>query len=141
MATVIEPEGDPTFLAYERARQYGEQTLQREAQRDTSRVQEDTTRAQTALGFEQDEAVDSNLADYRSSGFGLSGNRAKAEDRIRQDIALRVGQLLTGLQRATTDIDTDLADALARSQFEREEQMLAARNRLTRANAQSGVGI
>lgn len=139
--TTIEPEGDPTYLAFERARQYGVGTLQRNAARDTSRAQEDVQSGAASLGLQQQNGVDQNLASYRDRGFGQSGVEAQDEARIRNDIALKMGTLLSGYQRSTTDIGSNLAEALAQSQFQQQEEQLAARNRLVQANAAAGVGL
>ncbi len=141
MATTIEPEGDPTFLAYERARQYGENSLQQATQRSQAKDDSSTDFASRGLALDQQNAVDKNTADYRSTGFGQSGLRAQAEDRIRQDIALKVGDLLSQHALNTTDRQMSLVDQLALSQMQAQEEQLAARSRLTQANAKSGVGI
>ena len=143
MATTIEPEADPTFLAYERARQAGESQLQAEADKGQYRAAEDVTRQGIDLAYQQDNALDASKNAYRARGFGsqMSGPRAMAEDRIRRDIALKVTEALSGYQRTSQDITDDLAYQLAANAREREEQMLAARSRLTRDNAQAGVGL
>ena len=141
MTTTIEPEGDPTFLAYERARQYGESTLAPRAGRDqavqAARVQNDGI----GLALDQTQRVDDNMASHRARGFGQSGERAQAEDRIRSDIAQRVQSLLLNNMTTTNSITDGMLDDLAALGMTSQEEQLAARNRLTQAQAKSGVGI
>ena len=141
MTTTIEPEGDPTFLAYERARQYGESTLAPRAGVEQARLAGDVQRGQVGLALDQEIAVEDNLNSYRASGFGQSGLRAKDEGRIRADIALRVGELLSGYNRDSSSVTDSMLDDLASLGMASQEEQNAARNRMTKIQAQSGVGI
>lgn len=133
--------GDPTFLAFERARQAGEATLAPRLAQDQQYQSGNKERDVAGLELAQTNAVDKNLADYRASGFGQSGLRAQAEDRIRQDIALRMGDVLSGYQH-TSDLATrEMEDTLASNAYESEVQKAEARRRTLLLQAESGVGI
>lgn len=141
MATTIDPEGDPTYLAYERARQAGLSTLYGNQQTADQRAQADLTSNAGDLQRSGDQQVQANTDKYRAEGFGQSGLRARDEGQIRADIASKAAGLLTQYQRTTQDAGSTLAQALAQQAYEQQVQQLAARSRLTTDNATAGVGL
>lgn len=133
--------GDPTFLAYDRARQQAEATLNQNASRDQLRNTQDEQTGVANLNFQQQGQVDNNTAQYRASGFGISGLRAQAEGRIRQSIAQQIQALLTQHQRAGQDITDALTQQLASNAVETQNQQSDALSRLTQDRATAGVGL
>ena len=143
MAQTIEPEGDPTFLAFERARQYGESTLAPRAGRDQAFLANDAQLAGIGLAQSQSNQIEDSHKSLRSRGFGsaVSGQRAAAETRIRSDIALRTQELLSGYTQDSNRITDAMLDELARLGMTSQEEQNEARRRMTLAHAESGVGI
>jgi hypothetical protein len=141
VAGPIDPEADPTYLAFENARQYGVGSLQRQAAEDIRRNGETHNDTQESYGLQQQDLIDKNTAQYRAQGFGLSGLRAYDESKIRADIANKSYALLHQYNNTNYDINSKLAENLAQSTFDQNTQQIAARNRLTQANAKAGIGI
>ncbi len=143
MTTTIEPEGDPTFNAFERAKQYGQRTLMPKAAVDQQYNAAQTGNDYAQLQSSQANQIEDSKNSMRSRGFGstMSGPRAAAEGRIRTDIAQRVNELLLGASQTSTNITEGMLDDLARLGLDGVEEEKAARNRLTVDYAKSGIGI
>lgn len=126
----VEPEQDPTYLAFQRALGFDDNDLRSVvAQRKLAlaRRWQYMLPQLTAQHTSNERGIDNN---YLSRGASTSGHRAmdQGDELARHALAIGAGQndYATGL----TDLDADLARSLATNQRKLAEEGLAARSRL-----------
>jgi hypothetical protein len=136
--TTINPEADPTFLAYQRQRQFGEDSLREDVGRQQTRLTTDYGLSDYGFGRERTLGRRGIENDSLDRGFHSSGQMYRDLAELEGDVGHR--QQKVGLQydRGMQDLDTSLVRGLATYKFGEEEAALDARRRLMTDLASSG---
>ena len=140
MATVVNPEQDPQFAAFQRARDYKANTARADAALGQEVADARFSTNWFPLNMQAEQRSRQVQGDYLSRGMYGSGHHMADIANIRRDIGFQAGQQLLEHQISSAERSQQLARQLAELGMSGEEASLEARRRLTQAMAQSGVG-
>lgn len=136
--TTVSPEADPTFLAYQRRRQFGEDSLRQDIATQRTRLTQDHGLSDYRFDRERTLGERAISLDAQDRGFHSGGQMFRDIAELRGDIGHRQGRVGLAYERGMQDLDTSLIRGLAGFQMGEQEASLDARRRLMQDLASSG---
>ena len=137
--SVLNPEEDPQFLAFQRAQGVQENELRAAIAMKRARLQSDLANRMPLLNEQKLRTLEGIDNESMSRGTYRSGSRLVAADRASSDVERQRADAIQQARQGTADLEGDLARQIAESRRRGSEAELGARQNLALDAARVGV--